>query len=462
MDQNRSPWIAELDAARKSHTPNLKTEYDVSIVGGGIAGMMTAYYALKNTNHSVILVEADRLGHGASGHNGGQMVDYFEKPFSEIVTEYGLPMAIAGQKAVTSAFDLIEEVFQETKIEIPFARVTGYAGCTTLEQLLNHLENKYLKHSGGLQVEHAMLAEGLIKPADIPEKYAELYEWVPQQTILDHLETKNPIYIALLKSRKGTMNSALFVEKLADYLLLTYADRFTIREHAPVFEVNLYPKEVILETNQSKIKSKYAVLCTNGFEGMHITNEGGLDVNHMFHQNISGVIGYMAGYLETAEKPPKAVSYFPPSATGSSDDTYFYVTRRNHMWEEIQRSLVTIGGGSEDFHEELAKYSKHMPYSAAAFKELDTFLTQTYEENKNGVDYVFKWHGLMGYTKSGIRSVGAEPANGRLLYNLGCNGVGLLPSIYGGKKISEHLTGEPPEMTIFDPIIQKMAVLMRQ
>jgi hypothetical protein len=56
----------------------------------------------------------------------------------------------------------------------------------------------------------------------------------------------------------------------------------------------------------------------------------------------------------------------------------------------------------------------------------------------------------MGYTKNGIRFIGPEPKNNVLLYNLGCNGVGILPSIYGGKKISRHLAGESVEKSIFD------------
>jgi glycine/D-amino acid oxidase-like deaminating enzyme len=57
----------------------------------------------------------------------------------------------------------------------------------------------------------------------------------------------------------------------------------------------------------------------------------------------------------------------------------------------------------------------------------------------------------MGYTTSGVRLVGPEPLESRLLYNLGCNGVGILPSIMGARKIAKHVNGEKVEETIFDP-----------
>jgi len=57
----------------------------------------------------------------------------------------------------------------------------------------------------------------------------------------------------------------------------------------------------------------------------------------------------------------------------------------------------------------------------------------------------------MGYTTSGLRLIGPEPANPVLLYNLGCNGIGILTSIYGGKKISDFLAGKTMPPSIFDP-----------
>jgi glycine/D-amino acid oxidase-like deaminating enzyme len=36
------------------------------------------------------------------------------------------------------------------------------------------------------------------------------------------------------------------------------------------------------------------------------------------------------------------------------------------------------------------------------------------------------------------------------MYNLGCNGVGILPSIYGAKRIAQLLAGETLGPSIFD------------
>jgi glycine/D-amino acid oxidase-like deaminating enzyme len=68
-----------------------------------------------------------------------------------------------------------------------------------------------------------------------------------------------------------------------------------------------------------------------------------------------------------------------------------------------------------------------------------------------GLPYDFQWHGLMGYMHGRVRVIGAHPGHPELLYNLGCNGVGFLPSIHGGSQIARLLAGETLPPSIFDP-----------
>ena len=47
---------------------------DVCVVGGGFTGVSTAL-SLVERGYSVALVEANRIGWGASGRNGGQVIN---------------------------------------------------------------------------------------------------------------------------------------------------------------------------------------------------------------------------------------------------------------------------------------------------------------------------------------------------------------------------------------------------
>jgi glycine/D-amino acid oxidase-like deaminating enzyme len=68
-----------------------------------------------------------------------------------------------------------------------------------------------------------------------------------------------------------------------------------------------------------------------------------------------------------------------------------------------------------------------------------------------GRPYEFHWHGLMGYNDNLLRVIGPHPRHPRLLYNLGCNGVGFLASIHGGQHLARTLAGDGQPASIFDP-----------
>lgn len=457
---NVSPWIKELNKNRSIKTLESDMQTDVAIVGGGIAGITTAYFTLKYTDNYVVLIEAGKIGHGATGHNAGQVVDYFEKPFSEIVSEYGLELAADGQKAVTSAWDLVDEILEDTKMKINFSKFTGFAGCQDLEQLLTHLENKRLKKSAGIKIHKVKISEDFGDLKKIPDKYSDLYTLVPHKKVLELLETDNQEYIAVMQSQKGCMNSALFVEKVCEYLLKQYKDRFKLFENSPVLTLDLYNAIGVLQTKTNFIAAHKVVLCTNGFEYIHITNRAGENIDKKYHKMVYGIVGYMAGYIEEKTKDPIAISYLPDIDVPQDDSRpYFYLTRRNHKYKGDNKSLVCVGGPEKIEDKDSFKYKKNKKYPTLAKNEILKFLKGSFKNTPSNLsDFDFKWHGLMGYTESGIRNVGFEPLNTTLLYNLGCNGVGILPSVYGARKISMHLAGETIKESIFDPEVQRRVI----
>jgi len=57
----------------------------------------------------------------------------------------------------------------------------------------------------------------------------------------------------------------------------------------------------------------------------------------------------------------------------------------------------------------------------------------------------------MAYTDNRLRLIGVEPRNPVLHYNLGCNGIGFMPSVYGGHRIGRLLAGDALGPSLFDP-----------
>lgn len=455
MKKNVSPWLHQLDKERPTRRLEHDIDTDVAIVGAGIAGIATAFYTLKQTSLHVALLEAFRLAHGATGHNAGQVVSYFERGFASLAEEFGLERASQGQKAIEGAWDLLDEIYSDAKLSIPFSKFLGHAGLSSEAQVISFLRSSNLRRKAGVPIEEMRISSTAPFLATIPAEYAGLYTTTEPHDISKVLETASDAFVAVVSYQKGCINSALFCQEVVAYLLKKYPTRFSLYEHTAIKKVVLHTDHALLDAETVTVTAKRVVLCTNGFENFHILNTTGLDVDARYHHHVSGKVGYMSGYLETANKPPVAISYLTDPRPGP-DNSYFYLTRRPYEFEKGQHhNLISIGGPDMDI-EEYAEYSHELEYPDAKEKEIDSFVRSIYDTEPNKkIEYAFTWHGLMGYTKSGVRMIGPEPQNPVLLYNLGCNGIGILPSLHGGLKISEHLAGKPVPPSLFDVPLTK-------
>jgi gamma-glutamylputrescine oxidase len=108
-------WYEDTAGPRPEFEPlDGDIEVDVAIVGGGYTGLSaTAHLAAAGSE--VALVEAHRLGDGASGRNGGQLGTGQRAWAEELETELGLTRARA-------LFDLAEEAKAHL---LEFSRVNG-------------------------------------------------------------------------------------------------------------------------------------------------------------------------------------------------------------------------------------------------------------------------------------------------------------------------------------------------
>lgn len=455
---NQSPWLAHLERSRPIQGTPPETESDILIIGAGIAGVSTAYFTLARTRHSVVLVDAGRVAHAATGHNAGQLVSYFERPFPEIIQEFTEELAISGQLEVNRAWDLIEEITQDLQLKTPSWQFSGTAGLPNLKTLLYHLEVADIFSRHGLPREEILVSEDFTEHHLVPPEYRQYYQVISQEELLTLLQVNSSQYIGALRGRKGCMNSAAFTEELVTALLARYPDRLSVLEGLPVNTVYLRAGGVTAVTPRGNLRARYVVLCTNGFEKITLKNELGPEINTQFHHLIRGSVGYMAGYIQTPATAPTAVSYLVDESDAGSTTAleaapYIYMTRRP-LHDSSTRSLVCIGG-PEALYDDTNHYTRNHQYPTSAMAEINKFIESNYATTEPiSLRLAYQWHGLMGYTPNGIRLVGREPLSPILYYNLGCNGVGILPSVAGGLRIARLLNFEPLPPSIFDPVVK--------
>ncbi len=140
--ENVSPWLREVKRTRPVIALSEDVDSDVAIVGGGISGVATSYFLLRDTSLSVDLIEKGRVAHGATGHNGGQAVAAFERPIIELCEKFGEEKVSEGLLAINGAWKLLRSIISETGINASLQEVTAYLGLSSLEDIHDHAQGE--------------------------------------------------------------------------------------------------------------------------------------------------------------------------------------------------------------------------------------------------------------------------------------------------------------------------------
>ncbi len=104
LDHPSSYYAATAHAAPPRPALHGDASCDAIVVGGGLTGLSTAL-ALAAKGRSVRLLEANRIGWGASGRNGGQAIQGLRKGAAELAAQFGDQQARALLAVVAAARD---------------------------------------------------------------------------------------------------------------------------------------------------------------------------------------------------------------------------------------------------------------------------------------------------------------------------------------------------------------------
>ncbi|WP_240670766.1 NAD(P)/FAD-dependent oxidoreductase [Actinoplanes solisilvae] len=97
--------------------------YDVAIAGGGYTGLWTAYYLAQAAPHlSIVVLEAEYCGFGASGRNGGWASGLFPVSEAKLTRRYGADRATAMHEALAGAVDEVGRAATAEDIDCHYAK----------------------------------------------------------------------------------------------------------------------------------------------------------------------------------------------------------------------------------------------------------------------------------------------------------------------------------------------------
>lgn len=117
-------WQIDGRSPGSSRTPlDGDAAVDVCIVGGGFTGLWTAYYLLRrNPRLDVLVVEAESVGFGASGRNGGWCSALLPQGVEAIAARHGRERALAMRRAMINTVLEVGAVAEREQIDCDYVR----------------------------------------------------------------------------------------------------------------------------------------------------------------------------------------------------------------------------------------------------------------------------------------------------------------------------------------------------
>jgi glycine/D-amino acid oxidase-like deaminating enzyme len=365
---------------------------------------------------------------------------------------------------VEHSFELVDELFETIGKTTRLHKVTGYDGFSDSSMLERLLVTNFLRVKGGLAPVPLFISNNFQHDENIAEliskpEFENLFMVTSSEEVKEKLQTNRDDFMGYTSGQRAIANSARLCEEVVEFCEQVYGERFSLYEDTEVKKIicknhppDLLPKKeggatAILDCGDATITSSKIVLCTNGFHNFTLVNEEGLDLNKAFHKHMTAYRGTMAAYVKKETHDSFCVSYLTEAKQDYMDEEFVYITGRPFKKDEPE-TLVTIGGPGSIVPDHQS-YHEALEHSKEDVEFMDEFVKKTLQIPPNE-HFDFIWHGLMGYTQSGVRMVGQDPVTKNLYFNLGCNGIGLLSSIYGARRLSRILNNEQVEEGMFD------------
>ena len=115
--------------------------FDVCVVGAGYSGLSTALH-LAEAGYNVAVVEGARIGWGASGRNGGQIVNGLNASLQTIKKRYGQDTANFVAGLVTEGGDIIRDRIKTYDIQCDLKETNLFTAYTSahMRELEERLE----------------------------------------------------------------------------------------------------------------------------------------------------------------------------------------------------------------------------------------------------------------------------------------------------------------------------------
>jgi gamma-glutamylputrescine oxidase len=370
--------------------PRLITEVDVdlAVVGGGCTGLSAALHAAER-GLSVAVVEGGKVGWGASGRNGGQVIPGLRKGAVELTRAYGAERARALFVLALEARSLVVELIERHAIDCDL-RMNGHLLAAVKDRDMREMEAEVDCLSRVMDYNEAYL----LSAADTRAQVASDYRG------------------GLLDRWGGHMHSLNYALGLAR---AAQAAGAAIYEHTPAIGLT---KGAInrVTTPEGAVRARMVLLAGDALlQGLE--------------PEANKRIMPVANYVVATAPLANAAELIPMDAAIS--DSQFVV----NYYRLTPDGRVLFGGGE--------RYTPEPPRDIAAF--VRPHLERVFPQLK-GVAIDHAWGGLVSITRTRLPHLGRRE---EVYVAHGYSGMGVVLSTLGGKLTVDAMLGEPRDFDLF-------------
>ncbi len=365
-------------------------EADVCVIGAGFTGLSSALH-LAEAGFDVVVLEAARIGFGASGRNGGQLVNSYSRDMDVIEKSQGADVArVLGSMAFEGA-DIIRGRIAQYDIQCDY-RPGGVFAAFNRRQMHELTEQKALWERYGHEDLELLDADAIRKTVNSDRYIGGLLDRRG-----GHL---HPLNLALGEARA--------IEQLGSRLF----------EDSPVVRIDRGEKPVV-HTKKGQVKARFVMVAGNAYLGDLVPELAAKSMPCGTQIVATEVLG-----------EEKARSLIPDLHCVEDCNyklDYFRITGDFRL---LYGGGVTYGGGD--------------PASIERF--LRPHLEHTFPQLK-GVKFDFAWGGDFLLTMSRLPQFGR--IGDTLYYAQGYSGHGVTTTHLAGKLIAEALRGQAERFDAF-------------
>lgn len=391
VDDNRSVWTSGLPPYAPSPALGGNVTADVAIVGGGLTGVSTAWHlAERLPDLRVVLLEARTIGNGASGRNGGQVLNWIN----------GVP---------STEPELTRKIFAFTQ-----------DGVALIEHIARtHARESGFARNGCIEVStSAARAEELHAEVERLQGFGLPVRWLPAREV-----GLAGAHGALLDPTAGRVNTLALLRGWTASLL---ARGVAVYESTPVLRVE-QGREIRLTTPAGEVRARALVLATNAY-----TPALG------FFRN--AVLPLHSHVLATAPLPEEA---WRATGFGRHDGFSDDLDRIAYGCRTADGRLVLGGGSNAAYAYRFGGAPAIDPASAQAERGF-TALGKTLERyfpTLAPCAPAARWTGLLDLSFDRAPSIGVGGEAGNVYHALGYSGHGVVLGVLAGRVLADLHAG---------------------